>query len=58
MPCRNRWRVDVAERVVTKKWSPLACLIPFIAPATLTILRKRPDGQWVIARDANMLAVG
>jgi hypothetical protein len=44
--------------VVTKKWSPLACLIPFIAPATLTILRKRPDGQWVIARDANMLAVG
>ena len=25
---------------------------------TLTILRKRPDGQWVIARDANMLADG
>jgi uncharacterized protein (TIGR02246 family) len=22
---------------------------------TLTILRKRPDGQWIIARDANML---
>jgi uncharacterized protein (TIGR02246 family) len=25
---------------------------------TLTILRKRPDGQWVIARDANLLAAG
>ena len=23
---------------------------------TLTILRKQPDGSWVIARDANMLA--
>jgi uncharacterized protein (TIGR02246 family) len=23
---------------------------------TLTILRKRPDGQWVIARDSNLLA--
>ena len=22
---------------------------------TLTILRKRPDGAWVIARDANLL---
>jgi uncharacterized protein (TIGR02246 family) len=25
---------------------------------TLTILRKRPDGQWIIARDANLLAEG
>jgi uncharacterized protein (TIGR02246 family) len=25
---------------------------------TLTILRKRPDGQWVIARDSNLLAGG
>jgi uncharacterized protein (TIGR02246 family) len=23
---------------------------------TLTILRKRPDGRWVIARDANLLS--
>lgn len=23
---------------------------------TLTILRKKPDGQWAIARDANLLA--
>ena len=23
---------------------------------TLTILRKKPDGNWVIARDANLLA--
>jgi uncharacterized protein (TIGR02246 family) len=25
---------------------------------TLTILRKRPDGQWVIVRDSNLLAEG
>ena len=25
---------------------------------TLTILRKRPDGEWVIARDSNLLAAG
>ena len=23
---------------------------------TLTILRKEPDGRWVLARDANLLA--
>jgi uncharacterized protein (TIGR02246 family) len=46
-----------------------SCLTISMAPAnaanpvhrtgcTLTILRKRPDGHWVIARDANMLADG
>ncbi len=25
---------------------------------TLTILRKEPDGRWVIFRDANLLAAG
>ncbi len=24
---------------------------------TLTVLRKKPDGQWVIARDANLLTL-
>ncbi len=33
-PCSDHWQVDVAERGVTKKWLPLACLIPFRAPAT------------------------
>jgi ketosteroid isomerase-like protein len=23
---------------------------------TLTIMRKQPDGRWVLARDANLLA--
>jgi uncharacterized protein (TIGR02246 family) len=44
---RNRLRVEVTppggEKVVRSGY-------------TLTILRREPDGRWVIARDANLLA--
>jgi ketosteroid isomerase-like protein len=45
---RNRLRVEV-----TPPGGPTVVRSGY----TLTVLRKESDGRWVIARDANLLAV-
>jgi len=60
--------VEIGELKVLGDWAYMWCrLTVTMTPSedgesnrrsghTLTILRKEPDGRWVIARDANMLA--
>ena len=63
---RFEGRSDIQELKVLGDWAYLRNYIDMtITPAdgapvqragyTLTILRKEPDGRWVLARDANLL---
>ena len=63
---RVEGRSDIQELKVLGDWAYLRNYIDMtITPAggapvhrggyTLTILRKEPDGRWVLARDANLL---
>jgi len=58
---------DIVELVILGDWAYMRCKLrititaPNAPPATrsgytLTILKKSPDGQWQITRDANLLA--
>jgi uncharacterized protein (TIGR02246 family) len=58
---------DIRELVVLGDWAYLrnhlqvTMAVPGSAPLrragyTLTILRREPDGRWLLARDANLLA--